>query len=79
MLQTGGKDLSNLYPMISVVLPWTPPYSIARRLIRDGDKWSLPRFSGKIGARDLSGDFSVDRRGKRPAVIANMVSRRLNY
>ena len=78
-LKINGKDLSNLYPMIPVALPWTPPYSIAGRLIRDGDKWYLPKFSGKIGASDLSGDFSVDRSGKRPAVIANMVSRRLNY
>ena len=65
--------------MIPIALPWTPPYSIAGRLIRDGDKWSLQKFSGKIGASDLSGDFSVDRSGKRPAVIANLVSRRLNY
>ena len=78
-LKLSGKDLSHLYPMIPVALPWTPPYSIAGRLIRDGDKWSLQKFSGKIGASDLSGDFSVDRSGKRPAVIANMVSRRLNY
>ena len=78
-LKLSGKDLSHLYPMIPVALPWTPPYSIAGRLIRDGDKWSLQKFSGKIGASDLSGDFSVDRGGKRPAVIATMVSRRLNY
>lgn len=78
-LKLNGKDLSNLYPMIPVALPWTPPYSIAGRLIRDGDKWSLQKFSGKIGASDLSGDFNVDRSGKRPTVIANLVSRRLNY
>ena len=78
-LKLVGADVSNLYPMIPVSLPWTPPYAIAGHLIRDGDKWSLKKFSGKIGASDLSGDFSVDRSGERPAVIANIVSRRLHY
>lgn len=78
-LKVNGKDLSNLYPMIPVALPWTPPYSIAGRLIRDGAKWSLQKFSGKVGDSDLSGDFSVDRSAKRPAIVADVVSRRLNY
>ena len=78
-LKLSGKDLSDLYPMIPTALPWTPPYSIAGRMIRDGEKWTLQKFTGKVGDSDLSGDFSVDRSAKRPSVVANLVSRRLSY
>jgi len=78
-LKLKGKDLSKLYPLIPVALPWTPPYSIGGHLVRKGEKWSLLKFSGKVGDSDLSGDFAVDRTAKRPTVSANLVSRRLNY
>ncbi len=78
-LKLDGKDLSKLYPIVPVALPWTPPYSIGGHLLRKGEKWSLQKFSGKVGDSDLSGDFVLDRTAKRPMVSANLVSRRLNY
>ena len=78
-LKLEGKDLAQLYPIIPIALPWTPPYSIAGSLTREGEKWSLQKFTGKVGDSDLSGDFKLDRTAKRPAVSANLVSRRLNY
>ena len=78
-LKLKGQDLAQWYPIIPVALPWTPPYSISGHLVRDGQKWSLQKFTGKVGDSDLSGDFALDRTAKRPAVSANLVSRRLNY
>ena len=78
-LKLRGKDLAELYPIIPVALPWTPPYSIEGHLVRDGEKWSLQKFTGKVGDSDLSGDFALDRSAKQPVVSANLISRRLNY
>jgi uncharacterized protein involved in outer membrane biogenesis len=78
-LQVGGKDLSKLYPIVPVPLPWTPPYRLSGRLVREGGTWSFRGFKGLVGASDIAGDFSLNRKGKRPTISADVTSRRLDY
>lgn len=78
-LRLSGKDLSKLYPVVPVPLPWSPPYSLSGRLVHSGETWKLTGFKGRMGASDLEGDFSVNRHNKRSTIIADIISRRLNY
>ena len=79
MLTLQGRDLSQLYPIIPVPFPWTPPYRLSGRLKHDTALWSFNQFTGKVGDSDLAGRFDVDRSGPRLLVDADLVSQSLNY
>jgi AsmA family protein len=63
-----GRDLSQLYPIIPVPFPWTPPYRLRGNLKHGGGVWSFREFSGKVGDSDLAGLCSANTRiGRRQA------------
>jgi hypothetical protein len=64
-LSLAGASLAELYKIIGVPLPPTPPYRIAGRLVQRDDLWEFRQFTGAVGDSDLSGDFLVDR-GRTP-------------
>ncbi|MGO1071805.1 AsmA family protein [Lysobacter sp. CA199] len=74
-----GKNLADLYPLIGVAIPPTPPYALDGRLQRDGVRWNYRDFTGKVGDSDLSGDASVDTGGARPYLRADLISKRLDF
>ena len=75
-----GSDLSRLYPLIPVPLPWTPAYRLSGQLAHNSAVWSFRQFKGKVGNSDLSGDFALDTgRPPRPLINADVVSTRLDY
>lgn len=74
-----GKNLADLYPLIGVAIPPTPPYALDGRLRRDDALWRYDGFTGKVGDSDLAGDASVDTAGKRPYLRADLVSKRLDF
>ncbi len=78
-LELSGKDLSKLYPVIPVPLPWTPAYRLSGHLLREGGIWSFRPFKGRVGNSDLAGEVSLNRKGKRPIIIADVTSTRLDY
>ncbi|HXU55838.1 MAG TPA: AsmA family protein [Casimicrobiaceae bacterium] len=79
LLMLQGRDLSELYPIIPVPFPWTPPYRLNGRLKHGTALWSFDQFSGKVGDSDLAGRFNVDKSGTRLLVDADLVSQSLNY
>ncbi len=78
-LSLQGRDLSQLYPIIPVPFPWTPPYQLNGNLTHGSGVWSFRQFSGKVGDSDLAGRFDVDRKKDRTMVDADLVSQSLNY
>jgi uncharacterized protein involved in outer membrane biogenesis len=78
-LHLKGPDLSQLYPIVPAPLPWTPPYDLAGEIHHTDSQWIFTRINGTVGDSDLSGDFTVDVSGKRPATIADLTSRKFNY
>ncbi|GAA3933387.1 AsmA family protein [Luteimonas lutimaris] len=74
-----GKNLEDLYPLLGISLPPTPPYALDGRFIRDGNTWRYEGFEGKVGDSDLSGTASVETGGARPMLRAELVSRRLDF
>ena len=74
-----GENLADLYPLIGVALPPTPPYRLDGRLGRDGDTWRYDGFTGRVGDSDLGGSAAVTVGGARPRLVANLVSKRLDF
>jgi uncharacterized protein involved in outer membrane biogenesis len=82
-LALSGKNLEDLYPLLGLALPPTPPYSLDGRLTRDIDgkrtTWHYDRFDGEVGDSDLAGSASVTTGGARPYLRGDLVSRNLDF
>ena len=78
-LDVQGDDMANLYPIIRLVFPKTPPYRLKGRLKHEGNIWTFSNFSGRVGDSDLSGNIRVDTEPKRPFMKADLVSNLLDF
>jgi uncharacterized protein involved in outer membrane biogenesis len=82
-LALSGKNLEDLYPLLGLALPPTPPYSLDGRLTRDIDgkrtTWHYDRFDGEVGDSDLAGSASVTTGGARPYLRGDLLSRNLDF
>src|SRR5690606_28777366 len=78
-LQLSGANLEDLYPLIGIALPPTPPYTLDGHFTRDGEVWFYNDFNGTVGDSDLSGDANVDAGGDRPYLRAALHSKRLDF
>jgi uncharacterized protein involved in outer membrane biogenesis len=61
-VEATGPDLADLYPLIGLALPNTPPYDLEGRVERDGRVYGMPNVAGRVGDSDLSGAFTATRR-----------------
>ncbi len=77
-LQLSGKSLEELYWVINVAMPATPPYNTAGHLVRSGDVIRYENFTGKIGQSDIAGTFEVDTGPERPFMRGDLKSKVLN-
>ena len=77
--QLSGQDLDDLYPLIGIAIPSSPPYQLDGRLKRDHERWRYEKFSGRVGDSDLAGDVEIDVAGERPRLTANLLSKRLDF
>jgi AsmA family protein len=78
-LDIQGDDMANLFPLIRLVFPSTPPYRLKGHLKHEGAVWSFSNFSGQVGGSDLSGTIRVDTEPKRPVMKADLVSNLLDF
>ncbi|WP_342315968.1 AsmA family protein [Lysobacter sp. FW306-1B-D06B] len=78
-MKLSGRDLADLYPLLGLAIPHTPPYTLDGRFSREGNVWHYRDFDGRIGDSDMHGDASVTTGGKRPYLRANLTSQRLDF
>lgn len=78
-LDIQGDDMANLFPLIRLVFPSTPPYALKGHLKHEGQVWSFSNFSGRVGGSDLSGTIRVDTAPKRPVMKADLISTMLDF
>ena len=87
-LALSGQNLAELYPLVGIAAPDTPPYAFDGRFTRELkgstpaesiNVWHYDDFNGRVGDSDLAGDASFATGGKRPMLRANLVSRRLDF
>jgi len=78
-IRVQGTNLAELYPLLGIVLPDTPPYTTAGHLVRNDAMWRYEKFSGKIGNSDIAGSLQVETGRKRPYLTAKLHSKKLDF
>lgn len=73
-----GKSLADIFPILAIPLPETPPYRLAGGLTRRGEKWQIANLNGVVGDSDLSGTLSLDQSGDKPFLKGDLKSMRLD-
>jgi uncharacterized protein involved in outer membrane biogenesis len=73
-----GNDLGDLYPLVGLAVPSTPPYRIEGLFERNGRKLTLRDMEGKIGDSDVAGIVSVDLSGDKPLLAGDVRSTHLD-
>jgi uncharacterized protein involved in outer membrane biogenesis len=74
-----GPNLALIYPLTGIATPDTPPYHLLGRLEHEKNVWKYLGFSGVVGDSDLSGDATFLTGGERPKLVADLVSKRLDF
>lgn len=78
-LQVKGADASELFPLLGIALPPTPPYNVQGQLTYETDIWRFLNFHGTLGSSDLRGDLTWDKTGERPKLTADFLSKTLDF
>src|SRR6266480_2094156 len=78
-LDVQGDDMANLFLLIRLVFPSTPPYKLKGHLKHEGQAWSFSNFSGRVGDSDLFGIIRVDTEPKRPVMKADLISNLVDF
>ena len=74
-----GNNLEELYKLLGVVLPSTPPYKLSGKLQKHGQVWAASQLSGMLGSSDLAGDLSFDTSGATPLLTGKVQSKLLDF
>ncbi|MCZ2498031.1 AsmA family protein [Xylophilus sp. Kf1] len=78
-VQMQGQNLADLYQLIGVVLPDTPPYALKGRLRKQGDAWDVAGLQGKLGSSDLGGHLRYEAGEKKGKLSGEVQSRLLDF
>ncbi|NYT58307.1 AsmA family protein [Alcaligenaceae bacterium] len=79
-LTLAGDTMSDLYPLLGVALPNTPPYRTKGRLIGElegDDTWRYESFTGTVGKSDLQGTLVYQVREPRSLLTGSLESKLL--
>ena len=77
-----GANLGDLYDLLGIALPDTPPYQLSGELNRSGATWSYTGMQGRIGDSDVSGKVALElpHAGRdRLKLTGDLVSKRLDF
>lgn len=74
-----GRNLADLYKLVGVVLPSTPPYKLRGKLGKQGDVWTASQVQGVLGKSDLSGALSFDQSAAVPFLTGKLQSKVLDF
>lgn len=77
VLDLRGPDLDELFPLIGIPLPPSPPYHLAGKLTYADRRVRFENFNGTLGGSDLSGTLDVHTGGERWLLEGNLTSRKV--
>jgi uncharacterized protein involved in outer membrane biogenesis len=78
-LTLAGPNLAEIYPLLGIPGPPTPPYTIGGKLDREGTLWKITQSKWRVGESDLTGEVTVDERRKPRFLTAKLVSQKLVF
>lgn len=73
-----GRNWADLYKLLGVVLPSSPPYKLRGSLARQGKVWAVSQLQGVLGRSDFSGDLRFDQSATVPLLTGKVQSRLLD-
>ena len=76
-LDIAGESMSDLYPLVGLPIPATPPFTLKGGLDFAGKIVIFKEFAGTVGNSDLKGDFSVNLEGARPKMSGYLRSEKV--
>ena len=74
-----GPNLAEVFPLLGIPAPPSPPYELAGRLRRSGEVWEFEGMKGRVGDSDLAGDLAVDYGRETPLLRARLESESLHF
>lgn len=74
-----GPNLADVYPLLGIPGPRTPPYRIIGHLDRGPGVWRITNTTWHVGNSDLAGDVVIDESRQPSHLTANLVSQRLSF
>ncbi|MBR0669732.1 AsmA family protein [Neoroseomonas soli] len=77
-LELAGPDMALLTPLTGVPIPRTPRYQVRGKLSYADTRVRFTEIAGRVGNSDLGGTITIDPRGTRPDVTAELQSRRVD-
>lgn len=78
-LTLSGPNLSEIYPLLGIPGPPTPPYRISGKLDREPGKWKFVNTKWHAGDSDLAGDIFIDDTRKPEFLTARLTSNNLAF
>lgn len=78
-LTLSGPNLSDIYPLLGIPGPPTPPYTIAGKLERETGLWKFVQSKWRVGESDLMGEVAIDERRKPAFLTAKLISQKLVF
>ncbi len=78
-LTLSGPNMSEIYPLLGIPGPPTPPYTITGKLDREGTLWKFTQSKWRVGESDLTGEVTIDERRKPQFLTAKLVSQKLVF
>lgn len=74
-----GQNLDDLYTLLGVVMPSTPPYKLRGKLDKQGKLWAVSQIQGILGKSDLSGALSFDQSAAVPFLSGKIQSKIMDF
>ena len=74
-----GQNLDDLYNMLGVVLPSTPPYKLRGKLDKHDKSWAVSQLQGVLGNSDLSGALRFDQSATIPLLTGTVHSKVMDF
>ena len=78
-LTLSGTNLADIYPLLGIPGPPTPPYRVTGKLLRESGVWKFVESRWHVGDSDLTGEVVVDDRRKPEHLTAKFVSQKLVF
>ncbi|WBY07039.1 AsmA family protein [Sphingomonas sp. 7/4-4] len=73
-----GQNLADVFAVAGIAVPDTRNYRLRSDLTKYGDEWRFTRLTGRFGASDLAGKFTVAVREPRLLLTADLSTRVLD-
>ena len=74
-----GGNLDDLYGLLGVVLPSTPPFKLRGKLDKKDKVWSVSQLQGLLGKSDISGALRFDQTSAVPLLTGKVQSKVMDF